>query len=187
VTWAALVGPGVAERGVDGPQPAQSNEAHDPNSTNTVPQASTVGTWVEETDLRPTLLHLVGLQDDYTSDGTVITAALTHPSAALTSTKLLAGLYTQLNSSVGTFATDTLFADSKALASGSSSTDNEFMQEQAALSRLLNDRDQAVNEMKQTLAGAAAGHQPSLATTIRESATAAALLLRAAALRMATR
>lgn len=187
VTWAALVGPGVAKRGVDGPQPAQSNETHDPNSTKTVPQASTVGTWVEETDLRPTLLHLAGLKDDYISDGTVITAALTRPSAALTSTRLLASVYTQLNSSVGTFATDTLLADSKALASGTSSSDQTFAHEQATLARLLDDRDHAVNEIKQTLAGAATGHQPSSGTTLRETATAIGLLLRAAALRLSTR
>ena len=51
----------------------------DPNSTRTVPQASTVGTWVEETDLRPTLLHLVGLKDDYQTDGRVISQALSRP------------------------------------------------------------------------------------------------------------
>ena len=61
----AMAGPGVAANGVDGPQPAGGNQPHDPNSTNTVPQASTVGTWVEETDLRPTMLHLLGLTDDY--------------------------------------------------------------------------------------------------------------------------
>ncbi len=183
VTWAALVGPGIAHRGVDGPQPAQSNEAQDPNSTKTVPQASTVGTWVEEADLRPTLLHLVGLTDDYESDGTVITAALTHPSIALTSTRLLASVYNQLNSSVGTFATDTLLADTHALASGSSTSDNTFTREQAALLRLVNDRDQAATAIKQTLSNAAAGHVPSFSTNLTETATAVALLLRAAALR----
>jgi hypothetical protein len=186
VTWSALVGPGVAHRGVDGPQPAQSNEAHDPNSTHTVPQASTAGTWVEETDLRPTLLNLVGLQDDYVSDGTVITAALKHPSAALTATRLLAAVYTQLNSSVGTFATDTLLADSSALASGSSTSDKKFAVEQAVLTRLLDDRDKAANEIKQILASAAAGHQPSLAVTLRETANAVGLLARAAVLRITT-
>ena len=186
VTWAAIAGRGVARRGVDGPQPAQSNEAHDPNSTKTVPQASTVGTWIDETDLRPTLLNLVGLSDDYTSDGTVITAALAHPSAALNSTKLLAAVYTQLNSSVGTFATDTLLADSHALASGSSTSDNTFTREQAALGSLVNARDQLVNGIKQTLASAAAGRQQPPATTLSETARAAALLLRAGALRITT-
>ena len=65
VTWAAFTGPGVAIRGVDGPQPSEGNQPQDPNSTNTVPEASKVGTWIEEADIRPTLLHLVGLSDDY--------------------------------------------------------------------------------------------------------------------------
>ena len=60
VTWAAIAGPGVAARGIDGPEPAAGNQPSDPNSAHTVPQASTVGTWVEETDLRPTLLWLPG-------------------------------------------------------------------------------------------------------------------------------
>ena len=186
VTWAAIAGKGVARRGVDGPQPAQSNEAQDPNSTKTVPQASTVGTWIDETDLRPTLLHLVGLTDDYPTDGTVITAALTHPSIALTSTSLLAALYKQLNASVGTFATDTLLADSHALASGSSSSDTTFAREQAALGQLLNARDKAATQIKQTLASAAAGHVPPFATTLTETVTAAELLLRATTLRITT-
>ena len=40
-------------------------------------EASQTGTWVEETDIRPTMLHLLGLTDDYQSDGHVITQALT--------------------------------------------------------------------------------------------------------------
>lgn len=186
MTWAALAGPGVAQRGVDGPGPAQSNEAQDPNSTKTVPQASTTGTWVEETDLRPTLMHLVGLQDDYVTDGTVITAALTRPSRALESTRLLAELYRQLNSSVGEFGTDTLLADSKALASGSTASDATFVREQATLSRLVDDRDRAASTIKLTLANAAAGHRPSAATVFVESVTAVTLLARGAELRKAT-
>src|SRR5262249_30386454 len=72
ITWAGLVGPGVAVRGVDGNGPAGGNESSDPNSTHTVPQASAFGTWVEETDLRPTLLYLSGLHDDYQTDGAVV-------------------------------------------------------------------------------------------------------------------
>src|SRR4051794_18912588 len=77
ITWAGIAGPGAAVNGVDGPQPPGGNESHDPNSTHTVPEASTQGTWVEEADMRPTLLHLVGLHDDYQTDGQVITQALT--------------------------------------------------------------------------------------------------------------
>ncbi len=123
ITWGAFAGPGVARLGVDGPQPADGNEASDPNSTRTVPQASGTGTYVDEVDLRPTLLHLVGLHDDYPSDGTVVNQVLTHPTATPAS---LAALYRQLNSSVGAFATDTLIAESAALASGSASNDQQL-------------------------------------------------------------
>ena len=46
ITWAGVVGPGVAANGVNGPAPTGGNEAQDPNSTHTVPEASQVGTWV---------------------------------------------------------------------------------------------------------------------------------------------
>ncbi|MFZ2016072.1 MAG: hypothetical protein WAV00_19820, partial [Nocardioides sp.] len=36
VTWSSFAGPGVANLGIDGPTPEQSNEASDPNSTRTV-------------------------------------------------------------------------------------------------------------------------------------------------------
>ena len=160
VTWAAFTGPGVAVRGVDGPQPADGNQPSDPNSTNTVPQASTVGTWVEEADIRPTLLHLVGLSDDYQSDGHVITQALSSVPPALAATADLAAGYDQINSSVGQFATDTLIADTKALASGSSSDDSAYTTEQATLLQLANDRDQAAQQIKDTLSAAAAGKTP---------------------------
>jgi hypothetical protein len=161
VTWSSLVGPGVAARGVDGPQPAAGNQPSDPNSTRTVPQASTVGTWVEETDLRPTLLHLTGLTDDYPTDGRVISQALSNPSAALQGTEELAVAYQQLNSSVGEFATNTLIADSAALASGSASDDSAFTNEQLALSDLANNRDRVAAKMKAVLIAAAAGNAPS--------------------------
>jgi hypothetical protein len=160
VTWSSLVGPGVAVRGVDGPQPAAGNQPSDPNSTRTVPQASTVGTWVEETDLRPTLLQLVGLTDDYPTDGRVISQALTHPSAALRATEALAADYQQLNSSVGEFATNTLIADSAALASGSATDDSAFTREQHFLLLLADAHDRVAAEMKDALIDAAAGRQP---------------------------
>lgn len=161
VTWAAIVGPGVANHGVDGPQPVDGNQAHDPESTKTVPEASQSGTWVEETDLRPTMLHLLGLTDDYQSDGHVITQALTSVPAALAATADLAKGYDQINSSVGQFATDTLLADTKALSSGSASDDSAYAAEQLTLQQLADDRDQAAAKIKETLANAAAGHVPS--------------------------
>jgi hypothetical protein len=156
VTWVAFVGPGVAVGGVDGPQPADGNQPHDPEATNTVPEASTVGTWVEEADIRPTMLYLVGLTDDYQSDGHVITQALTSVSPALASTAALAAGYDQINSSVGQFATDTLIADTKALASGSSADDTAYLAEQTALKELADDRDAVAADIKVLLSNAAA-------------------------------
>jgi hypothetical protein len=158
ITWVGMAGPGVANRGVDGPQPAQGNEANDPNGTKTVPQASTVGTWVEEADIRPTMLFLTGLTDDYQSDGHVITQALTSVPPALAATAELATGYDQINSSVGQFATDTLIADTKALASGSSSGDSAYAGEQSTLGQLADDRDAAATTIKKVLSDAAAGH-----------------------------
>jgi hypothetical protein len=160
ITWSGMVGPGVAVNGVDGPQPAQGNEASDPESVHTVPQASTVGTWVEETDLRPTMLHLAGLEDDYQTDGHVVSQALDSVPSALAATADLAAGYNQINSSVGGFATDTLIADTKALASGSADDDSAYSDEQATLAELAADRDAAAAKIKTVLAEAAAGHMP---------------------------
>ncbi|HJQ02634.1 MAG TPA: hypothetical protein VJ851_13625 [Jatrophihabitans sp.] len=182
VTWSSLVGPGVAARGVDGPQPAAGNQPSDPNSTRTVPQASTVGTWVEETDLRPTLLYLVGLTDDYPTDGRVISQALSNPSGALQGTEQLAAAYQQLNSSVGQFATNTLIADSAALASGSASDDSAFTDEQDALSLLADNHDRVAAKMKAVLIAAAAGAAPSHGQVTSLLAQAQALIAQSARL-----
>ena len=151
VTWVGFAGKGVEVNGVDGPEPAQGNQPSDPESTHTVPQASQVGTWVEETDVRPTMLYLLGLRDDYQSDGHVITPAAQHVSRALAATAQLAAGYDQIESSVGQFATDTLIADTKALASGSSSDDSAYQTEQQTLRQLADDRDRVVAKIKKVL------------------------------------
>jgi len=163
ITWAAIAGPAsvVARNGVDGPQPDQANQPTDPESLHTVPEASTNGTWVEETDIRPTMLYMLKLSDDYQSDGHVITAALKTVSPALQATEDLAAGYDQINSSVGQLATDTLIADTKALASGSSTDDSAYAAEQETLGELADDRDNDAAKIKQTLSDAAAGHVPS--------------------------
>src|SRR3954464_1795385 len=151
VTWVGLAGKGVKVNGLDGPEPDQGNQPSDPESTHTVPQASQVGTWVEETDIRPTMLYLLGLKDDYKSDGHVITQAVQHVSRALAATAQLAAGYDQIESSVGQFGTDTLIADTKALASGSSSDARAYQTEQQTLLKLANDRDRVVTKIKKVL------------------------------------
>jgi hypothetical protein len=160
ITWVGFAGKGVAVNGVDGPTPQEGNQPSDPESQNTVPQASQKGTWVEETDIRPTMLQLLNLTDDYQSDGHVITQALSSVPAALKATEELAAGYDQINSSVGEFATDTLIADTKALASGSSTNDTAFKIEQQQLGSLADDRDKFAQKIKDTLSDAAAGKTP---------------------------
>jgi hypothetical protein len=182
ITWAGIVGPGVAVNGVDGPGPTGGNESHDPNSTHTVPEASTQGTWIEEADLRPTLLHLVGLQDDYQTDGQVISQALAAPGSTLSQVAELGALYRQLNSSVGEFATNTLIADSKALASGSAADDTTYTTEQTTLAELADHRDRVAALMKATLARAAQGTAPGRGELQSELSQGRALLRQAATL-----
>jgi hypothetical protein len=155
ITWSSLVGPGVRNKGVDGRQPTQSPAVVDPSGGGTVPPFSGKGTWADEADLRPTMLHLLGLVDDYTPDGRVITEVLTHEPAALIGTGAMAACYKQLNASVGTFATDTLLADTAALASGSSAGDTFFERTEAALRELARARDALANDMKSVLTRAA--------------------------------
>ena len=101
------------------------------------------------------MLYLLGLKDDYESDGHVITQAVQHVSRALAATAQLAAGYDQIESSVGQFGTDTLIADTKALASGSSSDDSAYQTEQQTLLKLADDRDRVVTKIKKALNGAA--------------------------------
>jgi hypothetical protein len=80
---------------------------------------------------------------------------------------------------VGQFATDTLIADSKALASGSVGEDSAYRAEQRALRRLADDRDRAAESIKETLARAAAGHMPSFGEIVSGLVQEQALLFRA--------
>jgi hypothetical protein len=76
------VGPGVAHLGLDGTAAADGPNSAGPDSGQiTVPGSGTTGTWVDETDIRPTLLYLAGLKDDYEHDGRVISEIVTHPDA----------------------------------------------------------------------------------------------------------
>ena len=53
-TWLGVVGPGVQARGIDS------------------------RTWADHTDVRPTILTLVGLKDTYETDGRTLTEILNH-------------------------------------------------------------------------------------------------------------
>ncbi len=129
-TWLGLVGPGVAHKGVDGLSAADGPSSAD--GSNSSPKLVTAvqnpGTWADHTDIRPTMLALTGLKDDYVDDGRVLTEDLT-VTPGKTGDKLfqpLAACYKQLNASVGQFGTDVLVADTAALKTGSSSNDLRY-------------------------------------------------------------
>src|SRR5262249_58883111 len=154
-TWAGLVGPGVAHRGLDGPDssagPGSAGNAA--NGTIPVPDVSGTGTGADHTDLRPPLLALVGLKDDYVDDGRVLTEDLTVTPGATSDPEYLplAQCYKQLNSSVGQFGTDVLEGDTAALKSGSSADDSQYQDFLETMQELGSNRDQMASTIKQTL------------------------------------
>ncbi|HEX4658120.1 MAG TPA: hypothetical protein VH307_12105, partial [Streptosporangiaceae bacterium] len=143
--WLGLIGPGVKTLGLDGTAAADGPSSAGPNSGQvTVPDSNTTGPWVDETDVRPTTMYLVGLQDDYEHDGRVITQILTRPNDALSADGVteLGACYKQLNSSVGQFGTSTLQAATAAIESTSpgdatyTRVDNELRSLNVARDRL---------------------------------------------------
>src|SRR5262249_7011477 len=160
--WLGLVGPGVANVGLDGTAAGAGPNSAGPDSGQvTVPGSGTTGTWVDETDIRPTLLYLAGLKDDYEHDGRVITEVLTHPNAALSKPGVtaLGACYKQLNSSVGEFGTATLQAATAAMES-SSPGDASYLHADRALSVLAQARDRLAGRVKGELEAAALGGTP---------------------------
>jgi len=161
-TWLGLVGPGVANLGLDGSPPSAGPNSAGPSSGQvTIPDSGTTGTWVDETDIRPTIMYLTGLPSDYQPDGRVITQILTGPNTALSGPGVaaLGACYGQLNSSVGEFGTFTLQADTRAIES-TSPGDQTYLGTVQALSGLAANRDQLAGQIKAELDAAASSNVP---------------------------
>ena len=131
------------------------------NASQTLADSGTTGTWMDETDLRPTLMYLTGLKDDYEHDGRVVTQILSDPNSALSSPAVasLGACYKQLNSSVGQFGNFTLQASTAAVES-STAGDGEYKAVDAALTGLNRLRDTLALRVKGELEAAAFGDQP---------------------------
>jgi len=116
---------------------------------------------MDETDLRPTLMYLTGLKDDYEQDGRVVTEILTSPNHALAGPGVaaLGACYKQLNSSVGQFGAYTLDASTAAVES-STTGDSEYKTVNAALTGIDRLRDGLALRVKAELNAAAFGDQP---------------------------
>ena len=140
-TWIGMVGPGV-------------DQSSTPDQT-----------WTDHTDLRPTMLSLVGLKDDYTHDGRLLNGDLTGyavPAAVKKSGSNftnLAAAYKQLNASFGTFAMNTLKASTHALASNDAG-DTTYNSIEGQIQSLTSQRDALAAQIKAALDGATFDNQP---------------------------
>jgi hypothetical protein len=155
--YTAWVGPGVRHAGLDGQSPATGPNSAGPNSgQGVVANSGTTGTWADETDIRPTLMYLTGLTDDYIQDGRVITEILADPNHALSRPKVasLGACYKQLNSSVGQFGNFTLQASTAAVESNTAG-DAAYRAVNAALTGLDRIRDALAIQIKNALNAAA--------------------------------
>ena len=160
--YAAFAGPGVKHLGLDGLPANEGPSSAGSNSGQVVVASSgTTGTWTDETDIRPTLMYLTGLKDDYEHDGRVITELLADPNHALSGPAVatLGACYKQLNSSVGQFGNYTLQASTAAVES-STTNDREFTTVNAALTGLDRVRDALALRIKGELEAASFADQP---------------------------
>ena len=119
------------------------------------------GTWVDETDIRPTLMYPVGLRDDYEHGGRVISEVLADPNREIADPDVarLGRCYKQLNSSVGEFGTATLVASTKGLES-SSPGDQANLGTERVLTGLDRVRDAVAGQIKSELENAAFDRTP---------------------------
>ena len=148
--------------GLDGTAAADGPNSAGPNSGQVeAVNSGTKGTWVDETDIRPTLIYLTGLKDDYEHDGRVITEILSDPNHALAGRGVaaLGACYKQLNSSVGQFGAFTLHAATAAVESDTPG-DAKYRTVDAALTGLDKLRDSLALRVKGELEAAAFGRQP---------------------------
>ena len=137
-TWVGFVGPGFANNGI--------------NST----------TWTDHVNVRPTMMTLLGLKDDYRHDGRVLTEALDKHAIPQTlfehrnTTNELATIYEQLNAPFGQFGMNTLVASTRAVAS---SDDGVYNSIEGSIQNLTNQRDALALKIEIALDGAAFDNQ----------------------------
>ena len=121
-TWAGYVGPGIKNLGDD------------------------AGTWTDHTDHRPTLLTLLGLKDDYQTDGRAVTEIARENALPVSlrvhhpSLQKLADTYKQLMASFGSFSMDTLVASTRGISSNAAG-DQQYLDTRAAIDSLTNERN----------------------------------------------
>jgi len=140
-TWLGMVGPGVAQVGVDGE------------------------TWTDHTDIRPTMLVLLGLKDDYQHDGRLILEDLNGYAVAPAVHKgegifrQLAEAYKAINAPVGPLGLASLVISTQALESDAAN-DATYTQLENQLTSFTNRRNALASQMKAMLEDAEFNGQP---------------------------
>jgi len=133
-TWVGMVGPGVRKGGVDGT------------------------TWSDHTDVRPTILALLGLQDLYVHDGRVLVEVMenwaTPPTANKEIFSRLAKVYKQINAPFGELSMTALKVSTAALKSADAN-DATYARLTAQIASWTSQRDGLASEMKSVLNAAA--------------------------------
>jgi hypothetical protein len=120
--------------------------------------------WTDHTDVRPTILALLGLKDSYVSDGRVVTEILKGDAVPKSlhqhhgGVERLGRLYKQLNASFGQFAADTLTASTRALASDSPG-DATYTNIENDIASLTTQRDALADKIRAALYNAAFNNQ----------------------------
>jgi hypothetical protein len=137
-TWVAMVGPGVQRLG--------RNDA----------------AFSDHTDVRPTLLALLGLKDSYVHDGRVLSEWMEQqalPSAIRQSRENfieLAEVYKQLNAPLGELGRASLVYANRSV----TGVDTAYARYLAKISDITNQRDSLADNIKTVLDAAAFGNQP---------------------------
>jgi hypothetical protein len=133
-TWVGFVGPGVQASGVDS------------------------STWTDHTNVRPTILTLLGLHDDYVLDGRALIEAMTTKATPQTliahreTVRRLGDVYEQLNAPFGSFALDAVKASTVALAS---TDETKYESIEGSIAGLTTQRDALAAQIRGGLNGAA--------------------------------
>jgi hypothetical protein len=139
--WLGLVGPGVRNRGVD------------------------TSTWADQVDLRPTLMALTGLHDDYRVDGRVLTQELNSRNLPWSlrvdqgTLTRLGTAYKQILAVDGQFGLTTLAASTHGIASNTPG-DAQYLATEQALTKLDQRRDRLAGQTQNVLLGAEFGNHP---------------------------
>jgi hypothetical protein len=158
-TWLGLAGPGVKRLGVED------------------------DVWSDHTDIRPTMLAMVGLADDYTHEGRVLSELLdegAEAKAARSGERELEGLgraFKQLNAPVGEFALATLAIATKGAASGSASDDAVYASTTKLLDGLGAARDRLAGRIALILEGAWFHSHPANLDEVRSLTAESELLI----------